>query len=94
MFECGLNINQVQDGSKTNTEGLSKYSNLHLTNMSYFLSLAQVFKCDPGAQKVLGRWGIFVAKAKNTLYGSKLSICLLWQKSLGYLYIIFHEDIL
>ncbi len=32
----------------------------------------------------LGRWGIFVAIANNTLYGSKLSIFLLCQKSLGY----------
>ncbi len=32
----------------------------------------------------LSRWGIFVAIAKNTLYGSKLSIFLLCQKSLGY----------
>uniref|UniRef100_A0A673L5W7 Bifunctional heparan sulfate N-deacetylase/N-sulfotransferase 1-like n=1 Tax=Sinocyclocheilus rhinocerous TaxID=307959 RepID=A0A673L5W7_9TELE len=33
---------------------------------------------------VLSRWGIFVAIANNTLYGSKLSIFLLCQKSLGY----------
>ncbi len=32
----------------------------------------------------LSRWGIFVAIAKNTLYGSNLSIFLLNQKSLGY----------
>ncbi len=32
----------------------------------------------------LSRWGIFVAIAKNTLYGSKLSIFLLCQKSLGH----------
>ncbi len=32
----------------------------------------------------LSRWGIFVAIAKNTLYGSKLLISLLCQKSLGY----------
>ncbi len=36
---------------------------------------------------VLSRWGIFVAIAKNTLYGSKLLIFLLCQK-------MFHEDIL
>ncbi len=29
-------------------------------------------------------WGIFVTIDNNTLYGSKLSIFLLWQKSLGY----------
>ncbi len=33
---------------------------------------------------VLNRWGIFVAIAKNTSYGSKLLIFLLCQKSLGY----------
>ncbi len=33
---------------------------------------------------VLSRWGIFVAIANNTLYGSKLSIFILCQKSLGY----------
>ncbi len=33
---------------------------------------------------VLSRWGIFVAIDNNTLYGSKLSIFLLCQKSLGY----------
>ncbi len=32
---------------------------------------------------VLNRWGMFVATAKNTLYGSKLFIFLLCQKSLG-----------
>ncbi len=37
--------------------------------------------CDPGD---LSRWGIFVAIANNTLYGSKLLIFLLCQKSLGY----------
>ncbi len=33
---------------------------------------------------VLSRWGIFVAIAQNTLYGSKLLILLLYQKILGY----------
>ncbi len=33
---------------------------------------------------VLSRWSIFVAIAKNTLYGSKLYIFILCQKSLGY----------
>ncbi len=33
---------------------------------------------------VLSRWGIFVAIANNTLYGSKLYIFLLCQKSLAY----------
>ncbi len=33
---------------------------------------------------VLSRWDIFVAIAKNTLYGSNLYIFLLCQKSLGY----------
>ncbi len=33
---------------------------------------------------VLSLWGIFVAIANNTLYGSKLYIFLLCQKSLAY----------
>ncbi len=33
---------------------------------------------------VLSRWGIFVAIANNTLYGLKLYIFLLGQKSLAY----------
>ncbi len=33
---------------------------------------------------VLSRWSIFVAIAKNTLYGLKLNIFLLCQKSLAY----------
>ncbi len=33
---------------------------------------------------VLSHWGIFVAIANNTLYGSKLYIFLLCQKSLAY----------
>ncbi len=40
---------------------------------------------------VLSRWGIFVAIANNTLYGSKLYIFLLCQKSLAYsVKIMFH----
>ncbi len=35
-------------------------------------------------KQVLSLWGIFVAIAKNTLYGSKLLIFLLCQKYLGY----------
>ncbi len=34
--------------------------------------------------KPVSRWGIFVAIANNTLYGSKLYIFLLCQKSLAY----------
>ncbi len=40
---------------------------------------------------VLSRWGIFVAIANNTLYGLKLYIFLLCQKSLAYsVKIMFH----
>ncbi len=40
---------------------------------------------------VLSRWGIFVAIANNTLYGSKLYIFILCQKSLAYsVKIMFH----
>ncbi len=41
--------------------------------------------CDPGAQnQSLSRWGMFVAIARNKMYGLKLLIYLLCQKSLGY----------
>ncbi len=40
--------------------------------------------CVSGAQKHISSTGIFTAIAKNTLYGSKLYIFLLCQKSLGY----------
>ncbi len=49
-------------------------SNYYLT----FVTLAWSTK------PVLSRWGIFVAIANNTLYGSKLYIVLLCQKSLAY----------
>ncbi len=43
---------------------------------------------------VVSYMGIFVAIANNTLYGSKLSIFLLCQKSMGYyVKILFHEDV-
>ncbi len=43
---------------------------------------------------VLSHMGIFVAIAKNTLCGSKLSIFILCQKSLEYqVKIMLHEDI-
>ncbi len=42
-------------------------------------------------KSVLSRWGIFVAIANNTLYGLKLYIFLLCQKSLAYsVKIMFH----
>ncbi len=42
--------------------------------------------CDPGMEHkpVLSHWGIFVAIANNILYGLKLYIFLLCQKSLAY----------
>uniref|UniRef100_A0A671NHZ7 Afadin n=1 Tax=Sinocyclocheilus anshuiensis TaxID=1608454 RepID=A0A671NHZ7_9TELE len=42
------------------------------------------YKTTWSTKPVLSRWSIFVAIAKNTLYGSKLLIFLLCQKSLGY----------
>ncbi len=44
--------------------------------------------------KTLSHWGMFVVIANNALYGSKLSIFLLCQKSLRYyVKFMFHEDI-
>ncbi len=42
------------------------------------------YMCPWSTKAVISNTGIFVAIAKNTLYGSKLSIFLLCQKSLGY----------
>ncbi len=50
------------------------FSNDYLT----FVTLAWSTK------PVLSRWGIFVAIANNTLYGLKLYIFILCQKSLAY----------
>ncbi len=47
--------------------------------------------CPCSTKAVISNTAIFVAIDNNTLYGSKLYIFLLWQKSLGYK-IMFHED--
>ncbi len=49
-------------------------------NICFDKAVQSNHKCDPGPQNQ--GWGIFVAISKNTLYGSKLLIFLLWQKSL------------
>ncbi len=49
-------------------------------------------KCFWSTKAVMRSTGIFVAIFKNTLYGSKLYIFLLCQKSLD-IKIMFHEDI-
>ncbi len=48
--------------------------------------------CPWSTKAVISNTGIFVAIANNTLYGSKLYIFLLCQKSLD-IKIMFHEDI-
>ncbi len=50
------------------------------------------YLCPCSTKAVISSTGIFVAIDNNTLYGSKLSISLLWQKSLD-IKIMFHEDI-
>ncbi len=52
----------------------------------FFLHIFTVsdYMCPWSTKAVLSNTGIFVAIANNTLYGSKLSIFLLCQKSLGY----------
>ncbi len=48
---------------------------MHTYRSVYILKI-----CDPGPQNLkfkLSRWGIFVAMAKNTLYGSKWLILLI-----------------
>ncbi len=49
-----------------------------------YVSYHQISICDWTTKPVLSRWGIFVAIANNTLYGSKLLIFRLCQKLLGY----------
>ncbi len=53
---------------------------------TYWLTHRGVSICATthATKPVLSRWGIFVAIANNTLYGSKLLIFLLCQKSLGH----------
>ncbi len=62
-------------------------------HMEFYVAVSYVSKSEkkgavylwPWTTKpVLSRWGIFLAIAKNTLYGSKLLIFLLCQKSLGH----------
>ncbi len=47
-----------------------------------FMKISYEYMWPWTTKPVLSRWGIFVAIAKNTLHGSKLSILLLCQKSL------------
>ncbi len=63
------------------TEGL--ISNTRLTSWSEFGVKTCFYMCPWSTKAVLSRWGIFIEIAKNTLYGSKLLIFLLCQKSLG-----------
>ncbi len=74
---------------------LLHWSDAYMKSQShdFWKPLPQVYRflyecfCDlwPWSTKaVLSHWGIFVAIANNTLYGSKLLIFLLCQKSLGY----------
>ncbi len=47
--------------------------NQFFLNLSFYFNLLKFHICDPGPEKpVSSCWGIFVAIAKNTLYGSKL----------------------
>ncbi len=60
---------------------------LFLISNDYLTSVTLAWSTKP----VLSRWSIFVAIANNTLYGLKLYIFLLCQKSLAYyVKIMFH----
>ncbi len=59
--------------------GLDIYQTKTLVRNVTFL-----YMCPCRTKAVISNTGIFVVIANNTLYGSKLSISLLCQKSLGY----------
>ncbi len=58
------------------------FTALTLDTVSVSTGLCSIWPWSTEA--VLSRWGIFITIAKNTLYGSKLFIFILCQKSLGY----------
>ncbi len=61
------------------------YTHTHILYIYIYIYICVCVCVWPWTTKpVISCWGIFVAIAKNTLYGSKLSIFLLCQKSLGY----------
>ncbi len=70
---------------------INQQSQVQATNKVYhkwtiitLLLLNWTNMCPWSTKAVFSRWGIFVAIANNTLYGSKLYIFLLCQKSLEY----------
>ncbi len=65
---------RVQKKGTKAVTGVVPFQKVHIRTS--FVTLA--------TKPVVSRWGIFVAIGNNTLYGSKLLIFLLWQKSLGY----------
>ncbi len=82
---------ELSDNEESQQE--DKYTSLSVSltfHVSFTVSSDFLYKCDkihlcPWSTKaVLSLWGIFVEIAKNTLYGSKLYIFILCQKSLGY----------
>ncbi len=92
VFKDAVNsyLNRSWDISKCSDRALLVSQNGVRGEM--FDSFAQMWAWS--TKPVISHWGIFVAIAKNTLYGSKLEIFLLCQKSLGYkVKIMFHEDI-
>ncbi len=82
-----VNRNRFQEWNKGSCLFKALYLN-QCAQIMYLQTSLFIFWLDymwPWSTKaVLSRWGIFVAIAKNTLYGSKLSIFLLCQKSLEY----------
>ncbi len=55
-----------------------------LSSQNTFISMAFYKMCPWSTKAVISNTGIFVAIDNNTLYGSKLLIFILCQKSLGY----------
>ncbi len=74
-----LDVRLVLDISAIFTDILDKHSEISGTQWR-----RQSEMCPWSTKAVISNTGIFVAIDNNTLYGSKLYIFLLCQKSLGY----------
>ncbi len=80
-------ITMIIQACSSNLTFKVSFDYLFLISNDYLTFVTLAWSTKP----VLSRWSIFVAIANNTLYGSKLYIFLLCQKSLAYyVKIMFH----
>ncbi len=73
---CGVKVSWLVGDSHSNEGGGGEGQ--------FFIYSIYIYMRPWTTKPVLSRWGVFVAIARNTLYGSKLLILLLCQKSLGH----------